>query len=310
VAADPDLRMRWLASHGRLNGKTTTRVAIPPRWQGEPPGEELLLLETEQGLGDCIMFTRFACLLASKGYRVGIKTSPTIAPLLATAPGIATVITDWSDVARRGPARWLPLLSVPALLATTLETIPANVPYLGAEDARVTAWRDRLGGTGFKIGIGWQGNPRFRFDRGRSIPLAAFASLAAIAGARLVSLQKRPGAEQIPDVAFAARIATPTDDGDKSPEALLDIAAILMNLDLIVTSDSMLAHLAGALGRPVFVALRRIPDWRWMLEREDSAWYPTARLFRQTREGEWDDVFAEIAAAARNMAERGESPMS
>jgi ADP-heptose:LPS heptosyltransferase len=117
-------------------------------------------------------------------------------------------------------------------------------------------------------------------------------------------LQKRPGAEQIAGVGFATRIETPVDDADKSPQALLDVAAILMSLDLVVTSDSMLAHLAGALGRPVFVALRRIPDWRWMLERDDSVWYPSARLFRQAVEGDWSEVLARIAAATRVLLER------
>jgi hypothetical protein len=167
-------------------------------------------------------------------------------------------------------------------------------PYLFAEPDRVAAWRDRIGTGGLRIGINWQGNSGRFEDRGRSMPLAAFAPLAAVPGVRLISLQKGEGEEQAAN--FPVTTLAGLDDG---PDAFIDTAAVMATLDLIITSDTSIAHLAGALGRPVWVALRRIPDWRWMLDRTDSPWYPTMRLFRQTTEGDWDGVFAAIAEALR-----------
>jgi hypothetical protein len=139
-------------------------------------------------------------------------------------------------------------------------------------------------------------------DKGRSIPLGAFAPLAEIPGIRLISLQKRPGIEQITGTPFGTRIETPLNASDVSDKAFSDTSAVIANLDLVVASDSMIAHLAGALGRPVFVALRQIPDWRWLLGRADCPWYPTMRLFRQTTDGDWQTVFTQIAAAVRERA--------
>jgi hypothetical protein len=145
-----------------------------------------------------------------------------------------------------------------------------------------------------RVGIAWQGcSSRFE-DKGRSMPLCAFAPLTAVPGIRLISLQKGEGEEQIASAGFAVETLERLDDG---PDAFLDTAAVMMTLDLIITSDTSIAHLAGALGRPVWVALRRVPDWRWMLDRADSPWYPTMRRFRQRDDGEWASVFAAMAAA-------------
>jgi hypothetical protein len=163
----------------------------------------------------------------------------------------------------------------------------------------IADWKARLGPQGLRIGIAWQGNRENWLDTGRSIPLSAFAPIAGIPGVRLISLQKRPGAEQIDQVPFGDRIERVMDESDKSADALLETAAVIANLDLVVTSDSMIAHLAGALGRPTYVALRRVPDWRWFLDRDDSPFYPSARLFRQRIEGDWTPVFAQIADAIR-----------
>jgi len=193
------------------------------------------------------------------------------------------------------------LVSVPGVLAVTPDSIPAPVPYLSADPQRSAAWRTRLG-PGFKIGISLQGSPSFIHDRGRSIPLSAFAPLADLPGVRLISLQKRPGVEQIRTVPFRERIEQVLEPSDTGEGAFLDTVALVANLDLVVASDSMNAHVAGALGRPTFVALRKIPDWRWLLGRDDCPWYPTARLFRQTSDGEWNDVFTRVAAAASEAA--------
>jgi hypothetical protein len=183
----------------------------------------------------------------------------------------------------------IPLLSLPVRTHIS----PAQPPYLFAEADRITAWRDRLGAWGLRVGINWQGySSRFE-DKGRSFPLAMFQPLA-LPGVRLISLQKVEGENQI----AAASFDVETLDGlDGGPDGFLDTAAVMMNLDLVITSDTSIAHLAGALGRPVWVALRRVPDWRWMLDRADSPWYPTMRLFRQSVDGDWATVFAEIANA-------------
>jgi hypothetical protein len=196
-------------------------------------------------------------------------------------------------------------MSVPYALKTRPDTIAFETPYLSAQPARVAMWKARLGSHGFRIGIAWQGNSENWLDAGRSIPLSAFAPLAGIPGTRLISLQKRPGAEQIDQVQFGDRIERAMNETDKSTDALLETAAIIANLDLMVTSDSMIAHLAGALGCPTYVALRRVPDWRWFLDREDSPFYPSARLFRQSTEGDWTPVFARIADAIRELVAAG-----
>ncbi len=271
-----------------------------PRWDGEDPGDDLLLLVTEPGLGDAIQAARFAPALAAQGRRVAVLTSPTLAPFLASLRGVERVVIAESELKdETRPIRWLPAMSAARILKVTPETVPNAVPYLTVDKSRIFDWHEKIASRGFKIGIVWQGDPRHRYDHGRSIPLAAFAPLAELPGVRLIALQKKIGAEQIDHVPFRAKIELHTRPTDQRAYALFDTAAIMMNLDLVVTSDTMAAHLAGALGRPVFVALRRVPDWRWLLERDDSPWYPTMRLFRQSRDGDWSDVFARIAAAVR-----------
>lgn len=307
------LHGRWLEGWPKYDARLTARsldadrTFIPPaypRWQGEPLGDDLLVLFTEQGRGDVIQFARFAADLA-KANRVAIATQPAYASMFSGIAGLERIVTDTLELDALGPLRWQMLVSVPGVLGVTPQNVPATVPYLMSDPARSAAWRERLG-PGFKVGISWQGSPSFVHDKGRSIPLAAFAPLAELPGVRLISLQKRPGAEQIATVPFRDRIEQPLDIADTSDAAFLDTTALVASLDLIVSSDSMNAHLAGALGRPTYVALRQIPDWRWLLERADCPWYPTARLFRQTSDGEWQSVFARIAAAAREDAARSD----
>lgn len=270
-----------------------------PRWNGESTGGEPILIETEQGIGDAIQFAGFVAHLVRSGHRVQLLTLPILAPLLRSLAGVETVVAEASTARELAPKYWLPLMSVPHVLNMPLNQVRFDVPYLSADAARLAAWKSRLAGDGLRIGIAWQGNSENWLDAGRSIPLSAFEALTAVPGVRLISLQKRPGAEQLEQVQFGGRVERIMDENDKSAEALLDTAAVIANLDLVVTSDSMVAHLAGALGRPTFVALRRIPDWRWLLDREDSPFYPTLRLFRQQKEGDWEPVFARIAYAVR-----------
>jgi tetratricopeptide (TPR) repeat protein len=264
------------------------------RWSGERPDDHRLVVVTEQGLGDAIQFGRYASLLAGRGHDVTILTRPVLQPLLSTLPGVERVVTSSAELTRDPrPFRWVPLMSLPAALHLMPNSIPEQEPYLSADPERIASWRERLG-PGFKIGIAWQ-----PARRDRSAPLAAFAPLATIDGARLISLQKQAGTAQISAVPFADRIERLLDETDVGGQALLDTAALIMNLDLIVSVDTMAVHLAGALGRPVFVALRHIADWRWLRDRDDTPFYPAARLFRQPAAGDWETTFAQIADAVR-----------
>jgi tetratricopeptide (TPR) repeat protein len=295
AAGFPDYEFRTEA------GEPTFEPLPQPRWGGAALTAERLVLITEQGLGDIIQFCRLAPLLAARGYDVSILTRKAMAPLLSTLRGV-TVETDHDKVAQDTKVRWLPLLSVPGMLGITADTVPAAVPYLAAEPARVETWRRRLP-DGFKIGINWASghSDKPHFQR-RDIPLASFASLAALPGVQLISLQKDTAAAQIGEVPFGHKIATLEADPDADADFFLDTAAIMMSLDLVVTCDTSVTHLAGALARPVFVALPVVADWRWMIGREDSPWYPTLRIFRQAATGGWDAVLARIAEAVPLMA--------
>jgi hypothetical protein len=183
-------------------------------------------------------------------------------------------------------------MSLPNRLGTDLASIPNSVPYLRAEGALIAHWRERIGEHGFKIGIAWQGNPQGNVDQGRSIPLTEYLALARLPGVRLISLQKQHGLDQLARLSADTKIETLGDEFDSGPDGFIDTAAVMETLDLIITSDTSIAHLAGALGRPTWVALKYVPDWRWLLDRADSPWYPTMRLFRQSESDNWKPVFS------------------
>ena len=270
-------------------GAVPARNLAKPRWRGENLAGRTLLIHAEQGLGDTIQFCRHP--LPSDG-TVVFEVQPRIARLLAS-------LKDAPRIVRAGEALppfdlECPLMSLPAIRGTTEATIPATVPYLFAEPEAASRWRARLGENGFRVGIAWQGNVARREDGGRSIRLAHYLPLASVPGVRLISLQKDVGAEQLTPT---MPIETLGEGFDSGPDGFIDTAAVMMNLDLVITSDTAVAHLAGALGRPVWVALRAVPDWRFMLERPDSPWYPTMRLFRQTVRDAWAPVFAAMREA-------------
>jgi tetratricopeptide (TPR) repeat protein len=273
------------------------RVLGLPLWAGERLEKKTILLLAEQGLGDTIQFMRYAPLVAERGGRVVVAVRP---PLVALTRGLAGVdsVCSTEDPAPKADF-CCPLMSLPRIFRTVPATIPAQVPYLAADPERVAHWRAQLGQGGRKIGICWQGNPNNPIDRKRSAGLRAFAELAAIPGVRLISLQKDFRQEQIASMSGGLPIETLGDDFDSGPDGFLDTAAVMMALDLVISVDTSIAHLAGALARPVWVALPYVPDWRWLLEREDSPWYPTMRLFRQSRAGDWGAPFARIAEALR-----------
>ncbi|HEY8288835.1 MAG TPA: glycosyltransferase family 9 protein, partial [Acetobacteraceae bacterium] len=238
---------------------------------------------SEQGLGDIIQFVRY--LPAIQG-RVLFEAPPRLIRLLSSSPGMPPLLSADAPLPRFDVVA--PLLSLPVRMRAQ----PLAPPYLFADPDRVATWRDRIGMPGLRIGIAWQGFSGRHEDKGRSIPLSHFAALAAIPGVRLISLQKGEGEDQIGAKAFAVETLPGLDEGS---DAFIDTAAVMAVVDLVVTSDTSIAHLAGALGRPVWVALRKVPDWRWMLERSDSPWYPSMRLFRQTRDGDWTEIFQAMA---------------
>ncbi len=280
-----------------------------PRWDGEGLEGGTVLLYADQGLGDVIQSIRYVPMAAARAGRVAVKGPARLQRLLRPV----AMIDDWLDEGGldEGGAdgddqtprfdAYAPLLSLPYIFETEIGTIPAEVPYLAAEDDRIGPWRDRLGG-GFKVGIAWQGSPAYEDDRERSVPLGRFQPLSKIPGVRLISLQKLDGLGQLADLPPGMAVETLGDGFDAGPDAFIDAAAVMMSLDLVVTSDTSIAHLAGALGRPVWVALKFMPDWRWLLGREDTPWYPTMRLFRQPSPGDWGGVFAAMDRALRKLA--------
>jgi tetratricopeptide (TPR) repeat protein len=268
-------------------------------WLGaEDLAGKTLFVHADQALGDTIQFCRYLRLAERRGARVVLAVQPQLRELLrGLEPGVRIVAADAPPEAADYHCA---LMSLPLAFKTTLADIPAAVPYLSADPRRIERWRGALGESGLKVGIAWQGS-RKRIDVGRSVPLEMFARLAAIPGVRLVSLQKGEALEELRRTGGVA-VEIPADPFDEGPQAFLDSAALMSALDLVIVSDTALAHLAGALGRPTWVALKHVPDWRWLLHRSDSPWYPDMRLFRQPRLGDWEGVFAAIEPELARLA--------
>jgi tetratricopeptide (TPR) repeat protein len=289
----------WAEYEWRWRTKEFAPRPFPQRrWDGGRLDGKMILLHAEQGLGDSLHFIRYAALVKERGATVVVECQPPLLRFLARCPGVDRLVAAGTPLPPFDVHA--PLLSLPLVCGTTLETVPADVPYVFADPDLERRWRDELRALpGFKVGITWQGNPQHKKDRQRSLPLDQFAPLARVPGVTLVSLQKGPGTEQFREA--ADRLAV-TDLGNRLDEAagpFMDTAAAMRNLDLVITSDTAVAHLAGALGVPVWVALPFAPDWRWLADRADSPWYPTMRLFRQERPGDWQGVFARLAEALR-----------
>ncbi|HYE52388.1 MAG TPA: FkbM family methyltransferase [Azospirillaceae bacterium] len=264
-----------------------------PQWQGEDISDKVILLHHEQALGDAIQFVRYALVVRPLAREVVLEVPSMLMALFSSLPGVRLVA--YGDPLPPVDVQCA-LMSLPRVLGTRLGNVPAPVPYLSAEPDRVASWRDALPGAPFRVGIAWQGKPGTLIDHGRSFPLAALEPLSHIPGVQLVSLQKTHGLDQLDALPWKDKVHTLGPDFDTGGGAFLDTAAVMANLDLVVTSDTSIAHLAGALGRPTWVALKQVPDWRWMLDRADSPWYPTMRLFRQQQDGDWTPVFARMAA--------------
>jgi tetratricopeptide (TPR) repeat protein len=275
------------------------RGHVEPLWLGqEIEAGSTVLLHAEQGFGDTLQFCRYAPMLAALGARVAIEAQAPLQRLLTTLDGVARVVAQGESTGAFD--LHCPIMSLPLAFGTTLETVPAKVPYLHAEPAATSRWRDRLAALpGVKVGLVWAGNPRsFNWvaaeaDRRRSIRLNHYAPLAAIEGITLVSLQKDAAGAQ----ARTPPAGMTIHDWTSELADFADTAALVAALDLVIAVDTSVVHLAGALGKPVWILNRHGACWRWLRQRTDTPWYPTARLFRQPGPGEWGAVIAEICHA-------------
>jgi tetratricopeptide (TPR) repeat protein len=264
-----------------------------PLWDGSPLAGRTLLLYSEQGFGDTIQFIRYVPLLSTQG-RVIVECQPLLLRLLQTIPNLVAItqgeLLPPFDL-------HAPLLSLPHRMGTTLDTIPAAVPYLQSSDSQVSGDRPPLpipAGIRFKVGIAWAGDPKNPINRRRSCPLDPFLDLLKLPGIALYSLQKGAEAAELRQINQPRLI----DLSDRLQD-FADTAAAVQQLDLVIAIDTAVVHLAGALAHPVWVILPFAPDWRWLLHRSDCPWYPTMRLFRQPCPGDWSAVFANIEVMLR-----------
>jgi len=269
------------------------RQLAEPLWQGDALAGRTLLLHAEQGFGDTIQFSRYVDMLGQYGGRILLEVPRVLCRLMAGLAGRPEILARGDDLPSFDCH--VPLMSLPHIIGTRLDTVPAAIPYLAAEPDRIAAWRRKLGDDpAMRIGISWQGNPANLTDRGRSMPLLNYRPLAALAGVRLVSLQHTYGIDQLAELPANMTVQEFSANLDIGEHAFLDIAALMMSLDLVITTDTAVAHLAGALGRPVWVLLKCHSDWRWLLDRTDCPWYPTARLYRQPEPGDWQSVIEQV----------------
>lgn len=283
----PKYEWRWR----RKDVAGLRRNFAQPLWRGEEPIDgKTILLHAEQGFGDTIQFARYAALVAARGARVVLEVQPQLKPLIDGMNGPAAVVS-------RGEALppfdlHCPLLSLPLACGTTLDTIPSAIPYLDAPPRRVAAWRERLPAAGRRVGLVWAGSAGYASDRNRTLRLDRLAPLFGLPGIAFVSLQRdlRDGEAE------ALRTVPGLVDLGRDLVDFADTAAVVSMLDLVVSVDTAVAHLAGAMGKLVLVLLPHSPDFRWLLDRPDSPWYPTARLYRQPAFGDWDSVIARVRA--------------
>ncbi len=272
----------WRKRHDRFRRDF---VDLPgPVWTGDNPAGRTILVHAEQGFGDTIQFARYLPLIVARGAQAVLACEHPLLPLLARLRGVLVVAKD-ATLPRYDA--WIDQMSLPHIFATRPETIPAAAGYLLADPDRVARWRARLPHGG-KIGLAWGGNPAHSNDRRRSLPPAAVSRLLALVGGSVVNLQVGPRAGEAGLADFSPLL-----------KDYAETAALVANLDLVLTVDTSVAHVAGALGVPCWLLLPFAPDWRWMLGRDDTPWYDSLRLFRQPSPGDWDGLLDAVAAALR-----------
>ena len=295
----PDYEARW-------GSKELPHRPFPqPLWDGAPLEGRRIFIHAEQGLGDTLQFVRYLPLVKACGGKVLFACAAPLHPLLAEFGGIDRLLPQ--DEPLPPFDVHAPLLSLPRIFGTRVETIPAPTPYVSVSRDLIDDWSRELGSIhGFRVGIAWQGSKAHQRDRERSIPLTCFEALARMPGVRLIALQKGEGREQLD--ALAGRIAVEDLGSRYEAGDFRDTAAVMKNLDLVVTCDTAVGHLAGALAVPGWLALPFVPDWRWLLDRDDSPWYASVRLFRQQRRGDWSAVFVRIEDALLALLTRRTTP--
>jgi tetratricopeptide (TPR) repeat protein len=286
----------WRLRYPEYSGADLAAVAT--RWDGGALDGRTILLDAEQGFGDAIQFLRYAALAAERGGRVVVRCAPELTDLFSRAPGVTAVVPRGRPLPAF--ATYCPLPSLPLVFGTTLDSIPARVPYVSADAGEVARWKTRLadGEAGCKVGLVWASQSKHRTAPAKSISLDALAPLAAVGSLRFYSLQMGDAARQAERAPAGMRI----EDLSSGLRDFSDTAAVVANLDLVISVDTAVAHLAGAMGRPAWTLLKYAPDWRWLLARGDCPWYPTMQLFRQASLGDWNTVIDEVARELRQFA--------
>lgn len=274
--------------------QTPPRSLPKPVWDGSNLEGKTILLQAEQGMGDMIQFIRYVPLLVQRGGRVIVECHPPLVRLLAGVAGVEKVLAIGETLPEFDV--YIPLLSLPRIFGTTLETIPVSVPYIYPVES-VSFKLDRSDKSRLKVGLVWAGNPAHQDDRKRSCSLSHFLPLLNIPDVAFYSLQKGPKSAEITEICSQLSL----DDLSSQLDDFAVTAAVVVQLDLVITVDTAVAHLAGALGKLVWVLLNYNPDWRWMIAREDSPWYPTMRLFRQNRSGNWEEVLERVAKELKQL---------
>ncbi len=289
----PEYEWRW-----RTETVVMPRPFTQPLWDGSNLGGKTILLHAEQGFGDTIHMVRYAPLVAARGGRVILECQPPLSRLLRTLDGVEQIVPAGEQLP--GFDVHCPLLSLPLAFETTVETIPAATPYLRAEPALAEQWSKKLPREAGRplIGLVWAGRPENKNDRSRSMRLQDFAPLAAVKNAQFVSLQLGPAADQTRRRPAGMELIDFTSD----LQNFADTAALVASLDLVIAVDTAVAHLTGALSKPIWMLIPTMPDWRWLLQRDDSPWYPTMRLFRQSTRGDWKDVVERVKMGLEKFA--------
>ncbi len=297
-----DLARGWAEYEWRWRWEGFSEPVRPfrlPLWDGGNLAGKTILLHAEQGIGDTLQFIRYVPWVAECGGRVIVEVQPSVVRLARRIAGISEVI------ARGEPLpdfdAHLPIMSLPRVFGATMATIPNRVPYLSADATATEIWRARLAqdGVGLRIGLAWAGSASHTHDRWRSIPLSALARLGEAAGILLYSLQVGPAAEQANPRSTPMKLI----DHTAHLSDFSETAALIANLDLVISVDTAVAHLAGAMGKRTWILLPPTPDWRWLLDRADSPWYPTVRLFRRPRGQTWDTVIQEVVGELQIIAQ-------
>lgn len=281
----------WPLYEKRKLSKHKPRTFPKPEWDGSPLDGRRLLIHCEQGLGDSLQFIRYANIAHALGGRIIFLSHRCLVPFLSACPYLERVIADGDPLPEYD--LHIPLMSLPHALRTTWDSVPKCVPYLYPSPSLTEQWKTRLASyTGFRIGIAWQGNPNFANDEVRRVPLKMFQSIASVPGVRLICLQQREGMEQLGDIDFEL---IRFENLDANAGAFMDTAAIIQNLDLVISPCTAIPHLTGALGRPIWLAKSFAAEWRWMSDdREENPWYPTMTMFRQPKLWDWDSVFSRM----------------